>query len=129
MKTLIIIAAVVVALLIAKRLFTGPTHAPKDTEKKVASGTALLIDVREPSEWASGVAKPAILLPLSDLTGSRSKWKPCLEQNRDKELLVYCRSGGRSAIATGILRREGFKSANAGSIGAWQAAGLPTRRP
>ena len=91
MKTLLIIAAVVIALLIVKRLFAGPTLAPQEAEKRVASGTALLIDVREPAEWVSGVAKPAVLLPLSDLTGGRSKWKPFLEQNRDKELLVYCR--------------------------------------
>ena len=129
MKTLLIIAAVVIALFIAKRLFAGPTLTPREAEKRVASGTALLIDVREPSEWASGVARPAVLLPLSDLTGSRSKWKPFLEQNRDKELLVYCRSGSRSGIAAGILRRAGFKASNAGSFGAWQNAGLPTRKP
>ena len=129
MKTLIVIAAVVIALFIAKRLFAGPTLNPQEAEKRVGSGAAILIDVREPSEWASGVAKPALLLPLSDLTGTRSKWRPFLEQNRDKELLVYCRSGGRSGIAAGILRREGFKASNAGSFGAWQNAGLPTRKP
>lgn len=37
MKTLIIIAAVVGALLIAKRLLAGPTLAPRDSEKKVAA--------------------------------------------------------------------------------------------
>lgn len=129
MKTLIIIAAVLVPLVIAKRLFAGPTLSPQEVEQRVASGTAVLIDVREPSECASGVAKPANLLPLSDLTGGRSKWKPFLEQNRDKELLVYCRSGSRSGIAVGILRKEGFTCSNAGSYGAWQRAGLPTRQP
>jgi len=128
MKTLLIIAAIVIALFIAKRLFAGPTLSPQEAEKRVATGTALLIDVREPAECASGVAGPAILLPLSDLTANRAKWKPFLEQNRDKELLVYCRSGSRSGMAAGILRREGFKCSNAGSYGAWQNAGLPTRQ-
>lgn len=129
MKTLIIIVTVIVALFIAKRLFAGPTLSPLEAEKRVSSGAAILIDVREPAEWAAGVAKPAILLPLSDLTGGRSKWKPFLEKNRDKELLVYCRSGSRSGIAAGILRGEGFNVSNAGSFGAWLSAGLPTRKP
>jgi rhodanese-related sulfurtransferase len=129
MKTLVIVAAIILALFLVKRLFAGPTLSPLEAEKRVAAGSAILIDVREPGEWASGVAKPALLLPLSDLTGSRAKWKPVLEQNRDKELLVYCRSGNRSGMAAGILRGEGFNVSNAGSFGAWQSAGLPTRLP
>ena len=129
MKTLLIIVAVIFAVFLVKRMFAGPTLSPQEAEKLVASGAAILIDVREPSEWASGVAKPALLLPLSDLTAGRSQWKPVLEQNCDKELLVYCRSGNRSGIAADILRREGFKVSNAGSFGAWQSAGLPTRQP
>ena len=129
MKTVLIITAVVVALFLAKRMLADPTLSPQEAEKRVASGVAILIDVREPSEWAEGVAKPAVLLPLSDLTGSRTKWKPFLELNRDKELLVYCRSGNRSGKAAGILSREGFKVSNAGSFDAWKNAGLPTRKP
>jgi len=123
------IAAVLMAVFVAKRLFAGPSLSPGEADKRVATGTAVLIDVREPSEWASGVARPAVLLPLSDLTGGRSKWKPFLEQNRDRELIVYCRSGSRSGIAAGILRGEGFKVSNAGSFDSWQSAGLPTRKP
>lgn len=129
MKTLIIIAAVFLALFVAKRLFAGPSLTPQEAEKRVASGAAILIDVREPSEWVSGVAKPALLLSLSDLTGNRSRWKSVLEQNRDKELLVYCRSGSRSGVAAGILRREGFTVFNIGGFGVWKNAGLPTRQP
>ncbi len=129
MKTLVIVAAIILALFLVKRLFAGPTLSPLEAEKRVSAGSAILIDVREPGEWAAGVAKPALLLPLSDLTGGRTKWKPVLEQNRDKELLVYCRSGNRSGMAAGILRGEGFKVSNAGSFGAWQSAGLPTRQP
>ena len=129
MKTVLIITAVVVALFLAKRMLAGPTLSPQEAEKRVASGAAILIDVREPSEWASGVAKPALLLPLSDLTGGRSKWNPILKQNHDKELLVYCRSGNRSGVAVGILSSEGFKVSNAGSFSAWKNAGLPTRQP
>lgn len=129
MKTLLLIALVLLVMFVAKRLLAGPTLPPEESEKRVAAGTAILIDVREPSEWASGVAKPALLLPLSDLTGPRTKWQPVLDQNKDKEFLVYCRSGTRSGMAAGILRKEGFKVSNAGSFAAWHNAGLPTRQP
>ena len=129
MKILLIVAAVILTYYIATRLSTRPTYSLHDAEKQIASGEALLIDVREPSEYAAGVASPAQLLPLSDLQGSRSKWKPFLEQNHDKELLVYCRSGNRSGIAAGILRSEGCKVKNIGGYGAWMNAGLPTRQP
>jgi len=129
MKILLIVAAVALTYYVATLLSTRSTYTLQDAEKQIASGEALLIDVRESSEWASGVAGPARLLPLSDLQGSRSQWKPFLEQNRDKELLVYCRSGNRSGIAAGILRSEGCKVTNIGSYGAWMNAGLPTRKP
>lgn len=129
MKILLIAAAVILTYYIATRLSTRPTYSLQDAAKQIDSGEALLIDVREPSEYAAGVAGPAHLLPLSDLQGSRSKWKPFLDQNPGKELLVYCRSGNRSGIAAGILRGEGCKVTNIGSYGAWMNAGLPTRRP
>jgi len=94
----------------------------------VADGQAVLIDVREPDEWADGVAAPAELLALSDLTGSRQTWKAFLEKNRDQELILYCRSGGRSGRAAQLLAREGFHTANAGGFSDWVRAGLPTRR-
>lgn len=129
MKILLIIGAVILTYYIATRLSTRPTYSLHDAQKQIASGEALLIDVREPSEYASGVAAPAHLLPLSDLQGSRSKWKPFLDQNHDKELLVYCRSGNRSGMVTRILSSEGCKVKNVGSYGAWMNAGLPTRQP
>ena len=91
------------------------------------AGEAVLIDVREPDEWRSGVAAPAQLLPLSDLQGSRSKWAPFLAANKDKELILYCASGIRSGRAALLLRKEGYKTANLGGFLRWRQAGLPTR--
>src|SRR5215218_4499106 len=84
--------------------FASVTHAadvakisPAEAAKRVAAGTAVLIDVREPAEWAeSGVAAPAELLPMSDFNGDQKLWKPFLAANAGKELIVYCRSGNRS---------------------------------
>ena len=61
-------------------------------------GKAVLVDVREPPEWRdSGVAEPAALLPMSDFNGEQKQWKDFLAKHRDKQILLYCRSGGRSA--------------------------------
>jgi rhodanese-related sulfurtransferase len=103
--------------------------APAEAARRVADGKAVLVDVREPAEWAeTGVAAPAVLLPLSDLTGDRRQWKEFLEKNRDKELILYCRSGNRSGRAAAILGIEGFKTANAGGFRDWLSAGLPVRK-
>lgn len=92
-------------------------------------GDAVIIDVREPAAWRSGVAAPAALLPASDLRGAREKWRPFLEQHRDQRLLVYCFSGTRSGLVAAQLRREGFNAVNLGSFHRWVAAGLPVRQP
>lgn len=129
MKTLIIILVVVAVIFLVKRVMAGPAISPVEASKRVAAGTAVLIDVREPDEWAGGVAEPALLLSLSDLRGDRVQWTPALEKVRGKELIVYCRSGTRSGIAAGILRKEGFTVLNAGGFGDWTSAGLPVRKP
>jgi rhodanese-related sulfurtransferase len=97
---------------------------------RLKAGDAVLIDVREADEWTeTGVADPAVLLALTDLRGERTQWTAFLEKNRDKTLLLYCRSGGRSGQAAVVLAKEGFKVANAGGFKAWETAGLPVRKP
>jgi rhodanese-related sulfurtransferase len=83
---------------------------------------ALIIDVREPNEYAQLRAKGAVLLPLGRLNG-RVKDLP-----RDRELLMMCRTGGRSANASQFLAANGFENVTnvSGGIMAWHKAGLPT---
>lgn len=129
MKTLIFLVVLVAVFLVIKRIMSGPSIGPLAASEKVKAGGALLIDVREPGEWAGGVANGALLLPLSDLRGARKRWAAVLESNRGKELIVYCASGMRSGMAAGLLRKEGFRAANAGGFSAWRAAGLPVGQP
>ena len=106
-----------------------PAITPAEAAKRVAAGTAVLVDVREPSEWAeAGVAEPAALLPSSDFKGERTLWKPFLEKHAGKEVILYCRSGRRSGQVAEKLATEGVKVANAGGFKDWQAAGLPVRK-
>jgi rhodanese-related sulfurtransferase len=113
-----------------KAMFTSiPRYTPSECSDRVRSGAALLVDVREPKEWAEGVAQLATLLSLSDLNGPRTQWKPFLEKAAGREILLYCAAGGRSAIAAKVLTAEGFKAANAGGFPEWSAAGWPVVSP
>jgi rhodanese-related sulfurtransferase len=103
--------------------------SPADAAKLVADGKAVLVDVREPKEWAeTGVAAPAVLLAKSDFDGAQTDWKPFLEKNAGKEIILYCRSGGRAGTVAAALAEKGVKVANAGGLKDWAAAGLPVRK-
>jgi rhodanese-related sulfurtransferase len=127
---LFLVIGLVVALFVLRPLlFGGRRVNPEEAAQRISAGTAVLIDVREPSEWADGVAQPAVLLTLGDLRGERKNWKPFLEKNRGKELILYCASGVRSGMAASQLKSEGFSVANLGGFGRWVSASLPVRKP
>ncbi len=127
---ILLLVAAFLAFVLMRSLGLGGKRIPvAGIQARLAGGGAVLVDVREPDEWRDGVAASAHLLPLSDLRGTRARWTPFLAANRDKEILLYCRSGIRSGQAAMILRKEGFRAANAGSYHRWAGAGLPTRKP
>ena len=80
-----------------------------------------VLDVREPGEIAGGAIENSVRIPLGKL-GTR-----LAELDREKLLVVHCKGGYRSSIATSILQRAGFRDiANViGGFDAWKAAGLP----
>jgi rhodanese-related sulfurtransferase len=102
---------------------------PTEAAQLIKQKKAVLVDIREPAEWAGGVARKAALLPLSDLTGARRLWRPFLEQVNGREIILYCRSGSRCGFASRILAAEGFTTASAGTLRAWDRAGLPVCKP
>lgn len=108
---------------------TAPRRTPADCGPHVRKGEAVLVDVREPGEWAGGVARSAILLPFSDLTGTRAQWTPFLEKVGGREILIYCASGARSGIAARLLVAEGLSAANTGGFADWRNAGWPVVSP
>lgn len=102
---------------------------PKDAAALVAEGTAVLVDVREPAEWAqTGVVTDAALLPKSDFDGAQKLWKEFLATTGNKEVILYCRTGHRAGIVGAALAETGLRVANAGAFKDWEAAGLPTRK-
>jgi rhodanese-related sulfurtransferase len=101
---------------------------PAAAAQLVADGKAVLVDIREPAEWAeAGVAAPAVLLPKSDFDGDKKQWKDFLAKTGDKQIILYCRSGRRADSVGQALAAEGRSVANAGGMKDWVAAGLPVR--
>jgi len=86
-------------------------------------GRLLILDVREPAEYEAAAIAGSLLIPLGKLQ-SRTE-----EVDREKLVVVHCKGGYRSSIATSILRRAGFRDvANlTGGFDAWKAAGLADR--
>lgn len=93
--------------------------SPQEAQSLIAAG-ALLLDVRDTSEWKAGHVKGARHLPLGELArrmGSLPK---------DRQIICVCRSGARSARATKILMDAGYDAVNLnGGMQAWRAVGLP----
>lgn len=108
---------------------TGSDVSALEAEELLRREEAVLIDVREEPEYRGGVAEPALLLPLSDLRGDRTKWEKFLPDYREKILILYCASGNRSGQAAKILQKEGFTTRNLGGFARWKNAGLPVKTP
>lgn len=84
---------------------------------------ALVLDVREDTEFASGHIVDAKHIPLAKLAERLNE----LNKYKDKPILVNCQRGLRSAKACEILRKAEFKQVNnlQGGLEAWLAAKLP----
>lgn len=74
---------------------------------------ATLVDVRTPEEFAAGHLDGARNLPLDALTARMA------ELPRDRAVVVYCRSGARSARAAAVLRSAGHDVRDLGPMSAW----------
>ncbi|MFE0641663.1 rhodanese-like domain-containing protein [Streptomyces sp. NPDC058877] len=83
---------------------------------------AVLLDVREKSEWKAGHAPGAVHAPLTGLVAGAVL--PASAQGRP--LVVICRSGHRSQQATELLTERGADAVDVtGGMNAWAAAGFP----
>lgn len=83
-----------------------------DLQKIINQEKITIIDVREPYEFASGHADRAINIPLSSIHQKVNEIKEI-----GTPVIVYCRSGMRSANAMGFLKAQGVKEVfNGGSL-------------
>jgi rhodanese-related sulfurtransferase len=106
-------------------LASGPILpvSPSEGLELKNAGKAIIIDVREQDEISAGMVKDAKWLPLSKLPGGTEGL------DKSKEMLLYCRSGMRSAKAGAILVEQGFRARNLGAYSKLVDAGYPTWVP
>ena len=91
------------------------------TANRLAEDGALLIDVREDSEFEEGHAPGAMHIPYEQLQ------QRLAEVPRERDVIVYCAAGVRSSLAASLLQRAGLDPINLrGGFASWQSAGLPT---
>lgn len=92
----------------------------RELKERIDAGTTpIMIDVREPHEWEMQHLDGVHKISLGDLPTQLNE----LAQYKDQEVVLICRSGGRSGRATAFLQQQGFSNARnllGGMIG-WKA--------
>lgn len=96
-------------------------YGPQDVQALLDEGSVLLIDVREPDEYAMERIPGALLYPLSTFDAAH------LPADGRHVVVFHCAAGGRSLTAARLRKAGGQPAAHmAGGIVAWKALGLPT---
>jgi rhodanese-related sulfurtransferase len=97
-----------VAVLAFAAQAAGPaTIEPKELAERIAwaDQSLVVLDVRTPAEYADGHIPGAINIPHTELAARIAE----LADARDRDIVVYCRSGARAAQALEVLEKQGFK--------------------
>ncbi len=105
---------------------SGVEQADTLKATRLFNDDALILDVREDKEFASGHIPKAKHIPLGKLASRMQE----LDKHKGKPILVTCRSGQRSARACGMLKKAGFETVynQEGGIIAWERANLPVTK-
>ena len=114
------------AQLVAEAKVGLPAVHPAELQARLDSGEQMVvIDVREPNEWARGVIPGANPVPRGVLEGTVDGRIPL-----DAIVVLYCAAGGRSALAARSLQEMGFSKVEnlEGGFDAWAGAGLPVEQ-
>jgi rhodanese-related sulfurtransferase len=94
---------------------TGDAEESDDTanslrsvKSQVEAGQAVLVDVREPGEWAAGHVDGAVSYPLSELNSTTDPQQLKERLPADKIVYTHCAAGKRSVRAAEILKENGY---------------------
>lgn len=102
-----------------------PVIAPQEYQARFVEGKQphTLVDVRSAEEYASGYIPGAINIAVHELSGKLNRIP------KDKPVIVYCRSGNRSAHAAQSLIAAGYSEVyDLGGLFEWARQGLPLKR-
>lgn len=95
-------------------------YSAQEVSRLHDDGTIQLVDVRAPHEHEAGHIAGTRLIELSEISARAG------EIDRERPVVFYCRTGGRSAMATEAFAQAGYDAHNmSGGMLAWKAAGLP----
>ena len=121
--------------LVAKAKATIRECSVSDVQTCMDGGT-ILLDIREPAEYQRGHIPGAYLLPRGmlefEVHGLIDKVRGASEvAQEEQDIVLYCGTGGRSALAAETMAALGYRHARsmAGGIVAWNPAGLPIATP
>lgn len=119
----IILVVIIFNYVLANQLEkTTPESAYKMQNEK----NAIIVDVREQNEQKDGRVKNALSLPMSVMDNNKVEFeKMILALPKDKNIIVYCRSGRRSGLVGSELEKRGLKVLNLGGFDSWKTQGLP----
>jgi rhodanese-related sulfurtransferase len=110
-----------------------PRVTPAEVKEMVANGNVLVVDVRDaPEVEKSGKVAGAVHVSRGMLEFRADPESPYFDKNfaRDKTLIVYCASGGRSALSGKLLKDMGYERVyNLGAFKDWAESGGPVEKP
>lgn len=123
-KLLFIISAILFTACSVSSTRGYSNATPESFFEKTAQSNTFLLDVRTNAEYKEAHIKGATLIPVQALNKRLGE----LEKQKNKTILVYCRSGRRSVKAAQILHKAGFTDVVnlTKGINGWKKAGLPT---
>jgi rhodanese-related sulfurtransferase len=109
-----------------KRGAGGPYVNTIEATQLINREDAVVVDVREPAEYAKGHILGARNIPIAQLESRIAD----LEKHKSKPLILNCENGSRSGAALSALKAKGFNRAFnlAGGFAGWQQAGLPVEK-
>jgi rhodanese-related sulfurtransferase len=103
---------------------------PDTVERELASGEAVLVDIREAEELQGGRIEGSVHVPRGMLEFRADPTSPYHQEPLDpsKRVILHCASGGRSALAAATLKEMGYQNVAHldGGFNGWKEAGKPT---
>ncbi len=125
LAVVLVSAGAYAALVWPRQASAGPLSNVSVQELDAAARQgALVLDVREPFEYAEGRVPGSVLVPLATVASRAGEF------GKDAPVYLVCRSGNRSLVAAEVLVAAGYRDVRnvTGGMLAWEAVGLPIER-
>lgn len=111
----------------ASALAAAPSVTLEDTRTALEKSSAVVVDVREPSEQAAGVVKGALLIPMGQVENRLAG----IVKSKTQPIILACATQNRSAKLADKLQAAGYTNVSfvQGGMNQWSARGWPMVKP